>query len=193
VHIRPAIETDVPQLSLLIQALTDSAPHHGLSQMTAALLRLQAFRRTPPALFLIVAEDDAGALVGFGSYWIIGDARSSRTMRVMTMCVAAPARRRRIGEALAGALAARALQLECDTMAWRLADATGDGRFFSAYLGAGLNPDADDYVLGAEQMWRLAGLSVRSDIIVAPTHSVPVIGHERHLSGQTRVPSLRRG
>ena len=192
-HIRPAIETDVPQLSLLIQALTNGTPHHGLSQMTAALLRFQVFGRTPPALFLIVAEDDAGALVGFGSYWIIGDARSSRTMRVMTMFVAPPARRRRVGEALAGALAARALQLECDTMAWRLADATGDGRFFSAYLGAGLNPNADDYVLGAEQMWRLAGLSVRSDIIVAPTYSVAGVGQHPRPGGPTGVPSLGRG
>ncbi len=192
-HIRPAIETDVPQLSLLIRALTDSTPHHGLSQMTGALLRLQAFRRTPPALFLIVAEDEGGTLVGFGGYWIIGDARASRTMRIMTMFVAPQARRRRIGEALAGALAARAIQLECDTMAWRLADATGAGRFFSAYLGAGLNPNADDYVLGAEQMWRLAGLSVRSDLIVAPTHSVAAVGHRRRPSGQTGLPSLRRG
>jgi GNAT superfamily N-acetyltransferase len=193
VHIRPAIETDVSQLSLLIQALTDNTPHHGLSRTTGALLRLQAFQRTPPALFLIVAEDDAGALAGFGGYWITGDARSSRTMRVMTMFVAPHARRRRIGEALAGALAARALHLECDTMAWRLADATGDGRFFSAYLGAGLNPNADDYVIGAEQMWRLAGLSLRSDIIVPPTQSVAATGHQRRPSGQTGVPSLRRG
>jgi predicted N-acetyltransferase YhbS len=173
VRIRPAIETDVPQVSHLIDALSKSMPHHGLVQMTEPLLRLQAFGRTPAAVFLLVAEDDAGTLVGFGSYWIIRVGRSSRRMRVMTMFVAPHARRRHVGEALAGALAARALQLGCDAMAWSLADATGDGRFFSAFLGAGLNPNADDYVLGAEQMWRLAGLAVPSDLIAGPPTAAP--------------------
>jgi GNAT superfamily N-acetyltransferase len=173
VRIRPAIEADVSQVSHLIEALTEAMPHHGLAQMTGPLLRLQAFGRTPAAVFLIVAEDDAGILVGFGSYWIIRDLRSSPTMRVMTMFVSPEARRHRVGEALAGALAARALELECDAMAWRLADATGDGRFFSAFLGAGLNSNADDYVLGPEQMWRLAGLSVQSDLITGPRTAAP--------------------
>jgi GNAT superfamily N-acetyltransferase len=157
VRIRPAIETDIPQILALIQSLTAEQPHNGLSGMTGGLFREQAFRRTPPAFSCLVAEADESDIVGFASYWVIpGGTLATPVMRVMTMFVARASRRRRVGQALIHALATEAIPLGCRTIAWPVAESAPTAKRFAAHCGAQLDPTGTDYQLSARTIDALA-------------------------------------
>ena len=122
-------------------------PHNGLSKMTAGLLRVQAFRRQPPALFYAVAEAEPGMLTGFLSYWLIDGTTEGQTTRVLAMFVAPHTRRQRTGERLVRSLARAALERGCTRIRWSVADASPDAKAFSMHLGASVVDDGTDYQL----------------------------------------------
>lgn len=156
-RIRSAVETDIPQLLRLIEALTADEGHAGMSTMTAPVLRHQLFRCAPPVFSCIVAEDDLAALAGFACYWTMPSGpNSAPTMRVMGLFVSPARRRLRIGERLMRAVARHAIEQACGAISWWTSASAPGSRRFSAWLGAQAESSGAEYRLSAAAAHALA-------------------------------------
>ena len=67
--IRPAVPADVPTIRALIAALADYEREPEAAKATEAQLHAALFAEHP-AVFALIAEDDAGAPVGFAMYFL---------------------------------------------------------------------------------------------------------------------------
>jgi GNAT superfamily N-acetyltransferase len=155
IRIRPAVESDVRQLVALIRAL--EGLRHAVA-MTEGLLREQSFRRSPSEFTCLVAQDDAGTLVGMASYSVRPRApRTLPSISVNGVFVLPKMRRERIGAALMRGVAQEAIRLECDAISWQVPQGNWEGIGFSDWFGGRSGTSYAEYRLGAQQIRTLAG------------------------------------
>jgi ribosomal protein S18 acetylase RimI-like enzyme len=123
---------------------------HGLAQFEAyaadfavneSTLRAQGFTRQPPNFYALVAEVPSvlSGLAGMLVYYLIPFTfRARPTLYIKELYVADAARRLGVGEALmrAAAAAASALEHDCATIEWQVAEWNTSAQKFYERLGA---------------------------------------------------------
>lgn len=156
VNIRLAVETDIPALLPLMQALAEFEHYADTFAVTTAVLRERGFRRSPPDFHALVAES-AGRLVGMAVFYIVPfTAEAVPVLFVKELFVAAETRGQRIGQALMQAVAREAVARGCGRVRWQVANWNEDGQRFYQRLGAQADPVWVNYALSAEAVRTLA-------------------------------------
>jgi GNAT superfamily N-acetyltransferase len=110
----------------------------------------QTMLASPPDARFLVAEDDAGGIVGMAKH-SLSPGRSGEQPSVVlhAIYVVPDARRKGLGRALLKAVAEIAVETRCGCVAWQVPDSNWDGMTFSTRTGA----RADR----SRTMWRLEG------------------------------------
>ena len=139
IHIRRAVEADVSPLLELMHGLAEFEAYAAEFAVDESTLRRQGFTREPPDFYALVAEAPSvlPGLAGMLVYYLIPFTfRARPTLHIKELFVADAARRLGVGEALMRAAAAAALEHDCATIQWQVAEWNTSAQQFYERLGA---------------------------------------------------------
>jgi ribosomal protein S18 acetylase RimI-like enzyme len=139
IHIRRAVEGDISSLLDLMRGLAQFEAYAADFAVDESTLRAQGFTRQPPDFYALVAEAPSvlPGLAGMLVYYIIPFTfRARPTLYIKELYVADAVRRLGVGEALMRAAAAAALEHDCATIEWQVAEWNTSAQKFYERLGA---------------------------------------------------------
>ena len=159
IHVRLAVEDDVPALLLLMRRLAEFEGYDAEFAVTEKTLLAQGFTREPPDFYALVAKDSekAPGLLGMLVYYIIPFTfRARPTLFIKELYVAESGRGLGIGEALMRAAAKAAVALDCAAIKWQVAEWNTSARQFYERLGGRPDHVWVDYALSETALRELA-------------------------------------
>jgi len=156
-HVRLAVEADIPQLLPLMRGLAEFENTIADFALTEEVLLEHAFRRSPPDCTVLVAVDDDGGLLGMIVYFLIRFSVTTKPEMILKdVFVAREARGRGIGEHLLRAAAREALRLNVSRVDWQVAQWNTEAKRFYERLGAQSDPVWVNYGLTLDACRALA-------------------------------------
>ena len=155
-HIRSAVEADVPDLFRLMRELAQFEKYDHAFAVTEEVLCEQGFRRSPPDFHCLVA-DESGELVGLLVYYFVPFTyRAKPNVIVKELYVAEGYRSKGIGKLLMKAVARKAALTGCGMIKWYVAKWNESGIRFYERLGAKIDPDWHEFQMTEEAFRELA-------------------------------------
>lgn len=156
-RIRPAVESDIPEMLQLMRELAVFEHYIDVFALTEEILREEGFRRSPPTYYCVVAEGDDGKLVGQIAYFVIPfTSRAMPRIYLKDVYVVPEARGQGVGEELMRAVARSAIELGSPWINWLVADWNTDSMRFYERIGGVRGDTWVDYSLLPEQVRALA-------------------------------------
>ncbi|HXT47663.1 MAG TPA: GNAT family N-acetyltransferase [Gemmatimonadaceae bacterium] len=157
-RIRRAIESDASALLALMRGLAHFEGYATDFAVDEATLVRQGFSRQPPDFYALVAESTkTPGLLGMLVYYLIPFTfRARPTLYIKELYVAESGRGLGTGRALMRAAAAAAIEHDCATIKWHVAEWNADARRFYERLGAEAAHEWVEYALSEASLRALA-------------------------------------
>jgi GNAT superfamily N-acetyltransferase len=154
-HIDKATRDDVPLLFLLVKELAEYGQlSHAVSAREADIHN--ALFGEPVLLNAVIARTGR-QVTGFASYyWTYSTFRGRKSLYIEDLYVRPALRKQGAGHALMACLAEKAVDADCDSMAWAVLDWNEDALLFYRSLGALPVSEWLSYRLAGEHLARLA-------------------------------------
>lgn len=158
IRVRRAVESDAPALLVLMRGLAEFEGYAADFAVDEATLVRQGFARRPPDFYALVAErTEMPGLLGMLVYYLIPFTfRVRPTLYIKELYVTESGRGLGIGRALMRAAAAAAIDHDCATIKWAVAEWNADARRFYERLGATAAHEWVEYALSEAAMRALA-------------------------------------
>jgi ribosomal protein S18 acetylase RimI-like enzyme len=160
IHVRRAVEGDVSSLLDLMRGLAQFEAYATDFAVDESTLRTQGFTRQPPDFYALVAEAPGvlPGLAGMLVYYLIPFTfRARPTLYIKELYVADDARGLGVGEALMRSAAAAALEHDCATIEWLVAEWNTSAQKFYERLGAQPAREWVKFALSESALRALAG------------------------------------
>lgn len=157
--IRRAAPGDAPALLALMRGLASFEGYAADFAVDEATLQRQGFARVPPDFYALVAESpgEIHELVGMLVYYLIPFTfRARPTLYIKELYVAETGRGLGVGEALMRAAAGAAIEHDCATIKWQVAEWNADAQRFYERLGAKPAREWVEYALSESALRALA-------------------------------------
>jgi ribosomal protein S18 acetylase RimI-like enzyme len=158
IRIRRAIEGDAAALLVLMRGLAEFEGYATDFAVDEATLVRQGFSRQPPDYYALVAESTkTPGLLGMLVYYLIPFTfRARPTLYIKELYVAESGRGLGTGRALMRGAAAAAIEHDCATIKWQVAEWNADARRFYERLGAAAAHEWVEYALSESSLRALA-------------------------------------
>lgn len=159
VRVRRAVEGDIPALLTLMRRLAEFEGYDAAFAVTESTLLRQGFTHQPPDFHALVIDSPAAPaeLSGMLVYYLIPFTfRTRPTLYIKELYVAESGRGHGVGEALMRATATAAMEHDCATIKWQVAEWNAAAQRFYERLGATANREWVEFVLSESALRALA-------------------------------------